>query len=154
VKRDEATGLALFEAPGLGARPIASALTTSPQEGPALVVFEALSAGGVSPFVAAGHVVSGASANAPLRFLAPLDANAAGAPVFNRRGEWVGFVGVATAPVRIAGVVPQTTWPLAPVQSLAALQAPSIAPGPVLEDVRASDLAARVAPSLVPLTCD
>ena len=154
IKRDEATGLALFEARGLGLGPIASALAAPEQAGPALVVFEASSGAAWAPFVAAGQIMPGASPAAPMRLLAPLEANAAGAPAFNRRGEWVGFVGLATAPMRVAGVVPQTTWPLVPAQALAALLAPATPSAPIFDEARASDMAARIAPSLAPLTCD
>lgn len=154
IKRDEATGLALFEARGLGLGPIASALAAPEQAGPALVVFEASSGAATAPVVASGQIMPGASPAAPMRLLAPLEANAAGAPAFNRRGEWVGFVGLATAPMRIAGVVPQTTWPLVPAQALAALLAPATPSAPIFDEARASDMAARIAPSLAPLTCD
>ena len=154
IRKDEASGLALFEARGLGARPIASAMASGEAGADALVVFENISGAGAAPFVSAGQILSAPAGATMGRLLAPLDTTAAGAPVFNRRGEWVGFVGLRTAPTRVAGVVPQTSWPLIPAQSLTALQGPAIATAPVAGEVRASDLAARIGSALAPLVCD
>lgn len=154
LRKDEATGLALFEARGLSARPIASAMASGEAGADALIVFENISGGAAAPFLSAGQILSAPTAAAMGRLLAPLDTTAAGAPVFNRRGEWVGFVGLRTAPTRVAGVIPQTSWPLIPAQSLTALQAPAIAGSPAAGEVRASDLAGRIGPALAPLVCD
>ena len=154
IRKDEATGLALFEARGLGARPIASALASGEAGADALVVFENVSGAGAAPFVSTGQILSAPAGGAQGRLLAPLDTTAAGAPVFTRRGEWVGFVGLRTAPTRIAGVIPQTSWPLIAVQGLTALQAPAIAGAPAAGELRASDLASRIGPALAPLVCD
>ena len=154
IRKDEARGLALFEARGLGARPIASATASGEAGAEALVVFENISGAGAAPFVSAGQILSTPAGAAMGRLLAPLDTTAAGAPVFNRRGEWVGFVGLRMAPTRVAGVIPQTSWPLIAVQSLTALQAPAIAAAPAAGEVRASDLAARIGSALAPLVCD
>ena len=154
IRKDEATGLALFEARGLSARPIASAMASGEAGAEALVVFENISGAGAAPFVSAGQILSAPAGGAQGRLLAPLDTTAAGAPVFNRRGEWVGLVGLRTAPTRVAGVIPQTSWPLIAVQGLSALQAPAIAAAPAAGEVRASDLAARIGPALAPLVCD
>ena len=154
IRKDEASGLVLFEARGLSARPIASAMGSGEAGADALVVFENISGGSAAPFVSAGQILSAPAGATMGRLLAPLDTTAAGAPVFNRRGEWVGFVGLRTAPTRVAGVVPQTSWPLIPAQSLTALQGPAIAAAPAAGEVRASDLAARIGSALAPLVCD
>ena len=154
IRKDEASGLVLFEARGLSARPIASAMGSGEAGADALVVFENISGGSAAPFVSAGHILSAPAGATMGRLLAPLDTTAAGAPVFNRRGEWVGVVGLRTAPTRVAGVVPQTSWPLIPAQSLTALQGPAIAAAPAVGEVRASDLAARIGSALAPLVCD
>ena len=154
IKRDEATGLALFEVRGMGGRPIASAMASGEAGAEAMIVFENVSAGGAAPFVSAGQILSAPSSAAQGRLLAPLDTTAAGAPVFNRQGEWIGFIGLRTAPTRVAGVVPQTSWPLIPAQGLAALQTPAIAAASVGGEVRASALAARMGSALAPLACD
>jgi len=154
IRKDEASGLALFEARGLGARPIASPMGSGEAGAEALVVFENISGAGAAPFVSAGQILSAPAGATMGRLLAPLDTTAAGAPVFNRRGEWVGFVGLRTAPTRVAGVIPQTSWPLIAMQGLSALQAPAIAVAPAAGEVRASDLAARIGPALAPLVCD
>ncbi len=155
IRKDEATGLALFEARGMGGRPIASAMASGDAGAEALIVFENVGGGGAAPFVSVGRILSSPNGAAVGRLLAPLDSTAAGAPVFNRRGEWIGFVGLRTAPTRVAGVVPQTSWPLIPVQGLAALQAPAIAAAaPATGEARASELAARLGPALAPLVCD
>ena len=154
LRKDDATGLALFEARGLSARPIASALASGEAGADALIVFENISGGAAAPFLSAGQILSAPAGGAMGRLLAPLDTTAAGAPVFNRRGEWVGFVGLRTAPTRVAGVIPQTSWPLIAAQGLTALQAPAIAGASAAVEVRASDLAARIGPALAPLVCD
>ena len=154
IRKDEATGLALFEVRGMGGRPIASAMASGEAGAEALIVFENVSGGGAAPFVSAGQILSAPGSAAQGRLLAPLDTTAAGAPVFNRQGEWIGFIGLRTAPTRVAGVVPQTSWPLIPAQGLAALQAPAIAAAPVGGEVRASALATRLGPALAPLVCD
>jgi len=154
IRKDDETGLALFEARGLGGRPIASAMAFGEVGAEVMIFFENLSGGDASPFVSVGQILSTPSRVSQGRLLAPLNTTAAGAPVFNRLGEWVGFVGLRTAPTRVEGVVLQTSWPLIPAQAMAALQTPEIATMPNETEPRTSQIFARVGPALAPLLCD
>jgi peptidoglycan hydrolase-like protein with peptidoglycan-binding domain len=64
IRKDEATGLALFEARGLSAKPIASAMASGEAGADALVVFENISGGSAAPFVSGDWLRSIAAARA------------------------------------------------------------------------------------------
>ena len=154
IRKDDETGLALFEARGLGGRPIASAMAIAEVGAEVMIFFENLSGEDATPYVSVGQILSTPGRASQGRLLAPLNTTAAGAPVFNRLGEWIGFVGLRTAPTRVEGVVPQTSWPLIQAQAMAALQTPEIAAMPNEAEPRISQIFARVGPALAPLLCD
>jgi peptidoglycan hydrolase-like protein with peptidoglycan-binding domain len=149
AKRDDKTGLALFETPGLGGEAF-GAPASGATEGPALAFFipaNAPRANNVA--LAPGELVGGGA-----RVLAPVDENGPGGLVFDRHGALAGIVGQRVAPTRVAGVTPQAAWPLISTAMLSAFIAPASLPTGARWDAPATaDIAARAAKSLTTLSC-
>jgi hypothetical protein len=93
----------------------------------------------------------------PARALAPLQGEAPGGAVFDRNGGFVGLVGAAKAPTRIAGVVPQTAWPVVEARKVTAfLEANGVRsePAPGAGQTRSTaDIAAAARASIYPVVC-
>lgn len=113
----------------------------SPQEGEALI---ALGVDGAAVSLISGH----ASGTNPLRFTGGLGEGAAGAPVFNSQGQIAGFVRDMPKPLAVASLG-------APVARSHGLVAPAGlgTAASVQPTISAGAIAARYAPSIVPILC-
>ncbi len=152
ARRDEKSGLALFDVVGLPGPRLAATAGAPDERQEALALYHAATIGSSSQVVLApGEILMSHGA---ARALAPLEETAIGAPVFDRGGALLGFVGPRNAPVRVAGVVPQTAWPLIPASALATLGAALSAPGAAPpQHPAAADIAAVVGPAVLPVVC-
>ncbi len=151
VKRDDASGLALFEASGLGGRPLATPTMQADAGAPLIVLFQSSTGATASRLVAA----SGEALARGARILAPLEDTSIGGAIFDRKGALLGVIGARAAPVRVAGVVPQTAWPVVPSSTLSAFLAPATVTGSPLPDgSTAADIVARAGAAILPLSCD
>ncbi|GGC54759.1 hypothetical protein GCM10010994_12110 [Chelatococcus reniformis] len=155
------SGLALLEAGAAKAAPVAPA-SREPAAGDSLAVAgfaEAPAAASGGPSVPTLGVASAtvATEQPALRIIAPLQAQAGGSPVVDRRGQLVGIVAAAAAPRRIAGVVPQTSYAVVPAATIAAfLTAAGVAPAAAeatADGLTAGTIAAAWAPALVAVEC-
>ena len=149
TKRDDKTGLSLFEVAGLGGGAF-GAVANAAAEGPALAFFiPANTARANSAALAPGELVGGGS-----RVLAPIDETGGGGLVFDRRGALLGLIGQRMAPTRVAGVTPQAAWPLISAADLSSFIAPASLPAGARWDTPATaDIATRAANSLTTLSC-
>jgi hypothetical protein len=152
-KRDEATGLALLEVSGLNAPPV---LVSSSGESADVLVL-------AFPPVAAGmpantsltdlQVSSGLllNSNGKPRVAAALQQPGAGAALFSRNNRLLGFAMLAVkgAPQLVAGIVPESIYPLARAERMLQTGVVSAAPA----NKTAGEVLATIGPSLVPVTC-
>ena len=159
VRQDGTTGLMLLEAQGLGARPLAPVAAPGGKGGVVVLYQAARSvAAGAAPvadaMAASGEILTGGKGP---RVLAPLQEQAAGGAVFDRDGSFVALVGAGKPLVRVAGVVPQTAWPLVEAPALAAfLAANGVAPQAataVPKPKNTADISAMARGALWPVVC-
>ena len=152
LKNDPKTGLSLFDVPGLGGQGLAGPAGSTQAGEDALALFRAATTATASQTVLASGQVVGEGAAA--RVLAPIDETGAGGPVFARSGAFLGLVGPRAAPTRVAGVVPQATWPLIPasfVAEFSAITPPAGAAAPAAPAV--ADIAAMAKNAVLPMSC-
>ena len=149
AKRDDKTGLALFEVAGMGGDALA-ATASGATEGDVLAFFMAASA----PRATGVALAPGALLGGGARVLAPVDETGPGGVVFDRHGALAGLIGQRMAPTRVAGITPQSAWPLISATALSAFIAPAILPaGQKMEAPATADIAARATKSLTTLSC-
>ena len=160
LKQDAASGLMLLEAPGLAAKPVAPG--AAPAAGASVIVLyqsAARTSAGAAPaadaMAASGEILAPLAAGKGSRVLAPLQEQAAGGAVFDRDGSLVAVVGAGKPPARVAGIVPQTAWPLVDAPALAAfLTASGVATQTAAAKLHgAADIAAATRGALWPVTC-
>jgi hypothetical protein len=153
TKQDAGTGLALFEVPGVGGRPLKT--SSGPMDAGAAVIVLFQNPAGAPASPTSRMVAASGETLANSRVLAPLGETSAGGAVFDRTGALIGLVGARTAPTRVAGIVPQTAWPVIPASALAAFVSPAtIAGTPLPVGATAADVAAQASGSIVTLVCD
>ncbi len=160
VKQDEGSGLMLLEAPGLGAKPLIPAPAGPAANASLLVLYQAARVGAASAadaMAAQGEALPPVEPGKPARVLAPLQEQAAGGALFDRNGAFVGIVAARKTPVRVAGIVPQSAWPLVDAPALSAfLAANGMALKPAAEPSApqsAADIAAATRGALYPVVC-
>ena len=154
VKEDKAAGLALLEVPGL--RPASVGLAAPPPDDAASLVALGYS-GSPDPqlFVmpAQARVVDAST----LRVFAGLQKGAGGSPAFDRQGKVVGLVaGSAPEPRLVAGVAPQTSWPMVSAAAVARFlgeTVPAAPAGASAEPLSAGQIAALAKASVLPVEC-
>jgi peptidoglycan hydrolase-like protein with peptidoglycan-binding domain len=152
-KREEVSGLTLLESAAIKPQrlaPIASAgdatealvLALTPRPDPAAPG----KAPGIELQVSAARLIQ--VGNKP-RVAAALQQSGAGAAIFSRAGELVGFAMLppGAGPRLVAGIVPETTYPLAIAASLVP------GSGPKSGDKTAGEIAATYRQALVSVTC-
>ena len=165
LKQDPATGLMLLEAQGLGAKPLAPAAAPAANAS-VVVLYQAARATPPGPasaapaadaMAASGEVLGAAAAGTGSRVLAPLQEQAAGGAVFDRDGALVAIVAAGKPPARVAGIVPQTAWPLVEGPAVAAfLAANGVAPQAVVaapKPKNTADISAMARGALWPVAC-
>jgi hypothetical protein len=154
-KRDEASGSALLEVSGLNITPYAH--VSGGREGAPVLVLafssdRVLPAGGAAP-AADLQISSGQlrQATGGIRVAAALQQPGAGAAVVSRAGDLIGFAMLRadTAPRLVAGVVPESTYPITLVDALAAADAAGSRPS----EKTAGEILASVGAALVRVTC-
>lgn len=122
VRQDEATGLALLEAPGAAAKPLAA---SAAGEGPAVALFfqsAGVGGGQAQLAAAAGDVFS----SAPTRLRAPLSGGQTGAVVFDRAGALIGLLRARSA--QVAGPAAPASYELIAASAALGLAGAAAAP--------------------------
>lgn len=142
---DAATGVALIETDTAGATPLAPTPPGDAETGASALILGFVS-GAPAPTltVSSGHIVAGGK-----RIDAPLHREAGGSVVFDRSGRLIGLIGQPRpGPRLVAGIVPSVSHPLLAAAGI-------LPPGgtAAAAPLTAGALYARLAPSLLPVTC-
>ncbi len=157
ARRDSATGLALVETQGLRAA-MTNPASRAPSEADVFVLFAAQAGQGASVSLTPGRTIAPAAASGPWRVSAAVQDGVGGAAVFDRSGSWMGVVAQPPQePRRIAGVIPQSAWPIVPADAVLSFLTAS---GVKLEtgvittvEKSAGDIASANAPALLAVSC-
>jgi hypothetical protein len=157
ARRDNATGLALVETQGLRAA-MTNPASRAPSEADVFVLFAAQAGQGASVSLTPGRTMAPTAASGPWRVSAAVQDGVGGAAVFDRSGSWMGVVAQPPQePRRIAGVIPQSAWPIVPADAVLSFLSAS---GVKLEtgmittvEKSAGDIASANAPALLAVSC-
>ena len=140
LREDKAAGLALLDAPGIAARPLAAGAAS---EGAAVVLFFQPSGGQALLAAAAGELTGGA----PPRLRAPLLGGKSGGAVFDRAGAVIGLV-------RGSAAAMPASYEIVPAATAFAFAAPNPKPaagGSATHTV--GEIVAQAGASVVPVFC-
>lgn len=149
--KDQASGLALLDVPGLAAPPLAGLREQAPaaQEAAVVLAFDGAAASRAAVALPGEIVGSGVSA--------PLQPGGAGSPVFDRQGRLAGLVTANPSDkVLIAGVAPQRNHAMAGAEALKAVLAKAdarLAAGEAKAELSTGAIVESAGKSVVPLTC-
>lgn len=158
--RDAGSGLVVLDV--AGGRPVGSVVRDPAMAGGESVVVVGYAAAGDGPVlgVASGEVEPRGGSGGDkgeARIFAPLQDNAVGSAVFDRRGGFRGIIGrTSSKPRLVAGIVPQASYPLLLRKALERVLADAT-PAPVKAGAdrkhTAGEIAAAVADSLIAIDC-
>jgi peptidoglycan hydrolase-like protein with peptidoglycan-binding domain len=152
VKEDKAAGLSLLDVAGLRPAPVALA-PALPEDAATLVALGY--SGSPDPQLLVTPAEARVKDAATLRIFAGLQKGAGGSPAFDRQGRVVGLVaGSAPEPRLVAGVAPQTSWPMVGAAAVARFvgETPT-APPPAAEPLTAGRIAALAQGAVLPVEC-
>jgi hypothetical protein len=152
AKVDKAAGLALLDAPS--SKAATSAIPASPPADGADVVVVGFTGPGADAQLSAAPGEARVPATGGVRIFAPLQRGAPGSPVFDRSGGLVGVVAsVQQEPRQVAGIMPASSWPLAPSAAVAQLTGSSAAGKPAAGPMTTGAIVATARSWVVAVEC-